>query len=109
MHSSGAAHMFEFTSTYTMSSGHAAVEILTTAPMQFMQFNQARYKDLQIAGGQANEILAQVGALVRAGTPLGGSKPRKMVLAGTSMSAGTLLELPAGAPRVPNARHAAHL
>src|SRR6187455_804636 len=35
MHSSGAAHMFEFTSTYTMSSGHAAVEILTTGPMQF--------------------------------------------------------------------------
>ena len=32
MHSSGAAHMFEFTSTYTMSSGHAAVEMLTTSP-----------------------------------------------------------------------------
>src|SRR5215212_1745670 len=40
MHSSGAAHMFEFTSTYTMASGHAAVEILTTGPMQFTQFNQ---------------------------------------------------------------------
>ena len=32
MHGSGAAHMFEFTSIYTMSSGHAAVEILTTPP-----------------------------------------------------------------------------
>src|SRR5262249_12407928 len=32
MHSSGAAHMFEFTSGYLMSSGHAAVEILTTSP-----------------------------------------------------------------------------
>src|SRR3954470_14283625 len=96
MHSSGAAHMFEFTSTYTMSSGHAAVEILTTSPMQFVDFNQARYKDLQVGGGQASEILAQVGALVRSGTPLAGVKPRKMVLAGTSMSAGTLLNyLPA--------------
>src|SRR5687768_13743171 len=37
MHGSGAAHMFEFTSHYTMSSGHAAVEILTTSPMQFVQ------------------------------------------------------------------------
>ena len=96
MHGSGSAHMFEFTSTYTMSSGHAAVEILTTSPMQFTQFNQARYKDLQVGGGQASEILAQVGALVRTGKPLGGLKVRKMVLAGTSMSAGTLINyLPA--------------
>ena len=96
MHGSGSAHMFEFTSTYTMSSGHAAVEILTTSPMQFVQQNQARYKDLQIGGGQASEILAQVGALVRTGKPLGGLKVRKMVLAGTSMSAGTLINyLPA--------------
>src|SRR4030095_3490706 len=43
------------------------------------------------AGGQASEILAQVGALVRTGKPLGGLKVRKMVLAGTSMSAGTLI------------------
>jgi len=91
MHGSGSAHMFEFTSTYVMSSGHAAVEILTTSPMQFVQQNQARYKDLQIGGGQASEILAQVGALVRTGKPLGGLKVRKMVLAGTSMSAGTLI------------------
>jgi hypothetical protein len=61
-----------------------------------VQQNQARYKDLQIAGGQASEILAQVGALVRTGKPLGGLKVRKMVLAGTSMSAGTLINyLPA--------------
>ena len=96
MHGSGSAHMFEFTSTYTMSSGHAAVEILTTSPAQFVQHNQERYKDLQIAGGQASEILAQVGALVRTGAPLGGLKVRKMVLAGTSMSDGTVINyLPA--------------
>ena len=96
MHGSGAAHMFEFTAHYTMSSGHAAVEILTTSPMQFVQLNEARYKDLQVGGGQASEILAQVGALVRSGKPLGGLRVRKMVLAGTSMSAGTLLNyLPA--------------
>lgn len=28
---------------YTMSSGHAAVEILTTSPMQFVAHNEARY------------------------------------------------------------------
>jgi hypothetical protein len=91
MHGSGAAHMFEFTAHYTMSSGHAAVEILTTSPMPLVEHNAARYKDLQVGGGQASEIIAQVGALVRTGKPLGGRPVRKMVLSGTSMSAGTLL------------------
>jgi len=91
MHSSGAAHMFEYTSTYTMSSGHAAVEILTSGQAQFVQHNEARYKSLQMAGPQTNEILAQVGALIRTGRPLGNLPVRKTVLAGTSMSAGVLL------------------
>ena len=41
MHVSGAAHMFEFTSGYLMDSGHAAVEIVTTSPQQFVAFNAA--------------------------------------------------------------------
>ncbi len=95
MHGSGAAHMFEFTSIYAMSSGHAAVEVLTTPPAQFVALNEARYRDLKLAGGQTNEILAQVGALVRSGTLVGG-QVRKMVLAGTSMTAGVLINyLPA--------------
>jgi hypothetical protein len=91
MHASGSAHMFEFTSMYTMTSGHAAVEILTSGQQQIIQGNQARYKDIQLAGGQTNEIIAQVGALVKTGKPLGGQKVRKMVLSGTSMSAGVVI------------------
>ena len=95
MHGSGAAHMFEFTSIYLMSSGHAAVEVLTTPPAQFVALNEARYKDLRLNGAQTNEILAQVGALVRSGTLVGGPV-RKMVLGGTSMTAGVLINyLPA--------------
>jgi hypothetical protein len=95
MHGSGAAHMFEFASIYTMASGHAAVEILTTPPAQFVALNEARYRDLKLTGAQANEILAQAGALVRGGTLVGGSV-RKMVLGGTSMTAGVLINyLPA--------------
>src|SRR5262245_61729412 len=71
MHGSGAAHMFEFTSIYLMSSGHAAVEVLTTPPSQFVALNEARYKDLKLNGTQTNEILAQVGALVRRGSRVG--------------------------------------
>ncbi len=97
MHSSGAAHAFEYTSVYLMDSGHAAVEILTTSPAQFVAHNSARYADLKIADGQANDILAQVGALMKSDAgPLAGLTVRKMVLAGTSMSSGTLINyLPA--------------
>jgi hypothetical protein len=95
MHGSGSAHMFEFTSNYTMSSGHAAVEILTTPPAQFVALNEARYRDLKLTGAQTNEILAQVGSLVRSGALVGGPV-RKMVLGGTSMTAGVLINyLPA--------------
>jgi hypothetical protein len=97
MHGSGAAHMFEFTSGYLMDAGHAAVEIVTTSPQQFVTFNAARYERMKVVGGQQNEIIAQVGALVRSNKgPLGSLRVRKMVLGGTSMSAGTLINyLPA--------------
>jgi Alpha/beta hydrolase domain len=92
MHSSGAAHAFEFTAAYVMSSGHVAVEILTTSPKQFTDFNAQRYGDLKIEDGQAGDILAQVGALVKSDRgPLGKLKVRKMVLSGSSMSSGTLI------------------
>jgi alpha/beta hydrolase family protein len=96
MHVSGAAHMFEFTSAYLMDSGHAAVEIVTTSPQQFVAFNAERYSSLKVENGQQNEIIAQVGALLRSSkTPLAGPV-RKMVMGGTSMSAGTLINyLPA--------------
>lgn len=95
MHGSGSAHMFEFTSIYTMSSGHAAVEILTTSPAQFVALNEARYRDLKLSGPQTNEILAQIGALVRSGNLVGGPV-RKIVMGGTSMTAGVVINyLPA--------------
>jgi hypothetical protein len=97
MHSSGAAHMFEFTSGYLMDAGHAAVEILTTSPAQFTALNAKRYEKLAIADGQQNEIIAQVASLIRAKSPLtNGAAVRKLVMSGTSMSAGTLINyLPA--------------
>lgn len=107
MHSSGAAHAFEFTAAYVMNSGHAAVEILTTSPSQFVEFNAERYGELEIGDGQANDILAQVGALVKSDHgPFSGLEVRKMVLSGSSMSSGTLINyLPAHAVyRTPDMR-----
>ena len=94
MHPSGNPWMFHFTHVYSMSSGHAGVEILTSATQGFTDFNPERYKDLQIGNGQANEIIAQVGALLKsrqADNPLAGLAVRKMILAGSSASAGVVV------------------
>lgn len=97
MHTSGAAHAFEFTAMYVMDEGHAAVEILTVTPERLTTFNAERYADLKIEDGQANDILAQVGALLKSARgPFGDNAVRKTVLSGSSMSSGTLINyLPA--------------
>ena len=94
MHPSGNAWMFHFTHLYSMTSGHIGVDMLTSNPTAFAERNEGRYGDLQIANGQASEIIAQVGALLKskqASNPLAGLPLRKMVLAGTSASAGVLI------------------
>ena len=94
MHPSGNPWMFHFTHVYSMRSGHAGVEILTSATQGFTESNPERYKDLQIGNGQANEIIAQVGALLKsrqADNPLAGLSVRKMILAGSSASAGVVV------------------
>jgi hypothetical protein len=95
MHPSGAAHMFEFTSTYTMSSGHAAVEIVTAGLEQFVTLNKQRYGDLKVGQDQVPEILAQIGSLLKqtqgSSNPLAGLAVRKMVLGGTSATAAVLI------------------
>ena len=99
MHPSGNAWMFHFTHRYSMTAGHIGLDILTSTHVPFTEFNPERYKGLQVGPGQASEILAQVGALIRSqasGNPLAGLPLRKMILAGTSASAGVLVNyLPA--------------
>jgi len=94
MHPSGNPWMFHFTHTYSMTEGHIGLEILTSATQAFTEFNAERYKDLSVATGQAGEIIAQVGALMksrRADNPLAGLPIRKMILAGSSASAGVVV------------------
>ena len=94
MHPSGNPWMFHFTHTYSMTEGHIGLEILTSATQGFTEFNAERYKDLSTANGQAGEIIAQVGALLkskRADNPLAGLPIRKMVLAGSSASAAVVV------------------
>ena len=94
MHPSGNAWMFHFTHVYTMTSGHIGLDVLTSTPVPFAEFNPERYKDLQVLPGQATEILAQVGALMKskqADNPLAGLPVRRMILAGTSASAAVVV------------------
>ena len=99
MHPSGNPWMFHFTHTYSMTEGHIGLEILTSATQGFTEFNPERYKDLSTSPAQTNEILAQVGALIkstRKDNPLAGLAVRKMILTGSSASAGVVVNyLPA--------------
>jgi hypothetical protein len=93
MHPTGNSWMFHFLHTYAMSQGHITVEIVTASVPLFTQANAERYKTLAIAPAQVNEILAQVGALVKkdgSHGPLEGLPMRKMILMGTSASAAAL-------------------
>ncbi len=93
MHPSGSAHLFEFTSMYSMDAGHAVVEIVTGGLGLLSEHNAARYADIAVAGNQVTEILAQFGAMLRESesSPLANLEIRKMVLAGTSATAGVLI------------------
>src|SRR2546425_5389693 len=99
MHPSGNPWMFHFTHTYSMTEGHIGLEILTSATQGFTEYNPERYKDLSVSNGQANEIIAQVGALIKSkekDNPLAGLAVRKMILTGSSASAGVVVNyLPA--------------
>jgi hypothetical protein len=94
MHPSGSAHMFEMTSIYTMTSGHAAVDIAAGGLQQVIDANPERYKGFQVGNAQISEIIAQVGALVKSknpDNPFAGLTVKKMVLGGTSATAATLI------------------
>src|SRR5205814_5885952 len=73
--------------------GDISMEILVGTPQLLQTANMERYKGLALTGGQTNEILAQVGALIKQNPkdgPLEGLPVRKMTLMGTSQSAGTV-------------------
>lgn len=90
MHPSGNPWVFHFTQVYAMTTGVIGLEILTSTPAGLAAANAARYKDLVIPNGAANDILAQVGTLLksdRKDNPFNGVGVRRMILAGSSASA----------------------
>ena len=65
MHPSGNPWVFHNTHVYSMTTGVIGLELLTAASPGLVASNEARYKDLVIPEGSANDIIAQVGALLK--------------------------------------------
>ena len=92
-HAGGRSLVFEWSRISILTRRHVFVEIVHGANnvAQLKMFNAERYKTLQVAQGQANEILAQVGLVLKTrGGVLGPYDVRRVTLMGTSASSGTV-------------------
>ena len=97
MHASGNSWMFYFTRIYMMKNGHISVEIdpqKDGTEATVVKANPERYKAINLSDqAQTNEIIAQVGALLKGNgptSPLAGLRVRHLFLMGTSQSSATL-------------------
>jgi hypothetical protein len=95
MHTNGRALIFEWSHDSILTRGHIFVEIPTAAVnvASMKTFNPTRYASLSIPlGSQANDIIAQFGALIKSNNTVGGwlaTYPiRHVTLMGTSASSG---------------------
>jgi hypothetical protein len=93
LHSGGRSLIFEWSRVSILMRGHIFVEIPHSAGniALFKAFNADRYAALSIVAGQANEILAQVGRLIKSDAePFASYDIERVTLMGTSASSGTV-------------------
>lgn len=93
LHAGGRSLIFEWSRVSILTRRHMFVEIVhSPANIGLLKtFNAERYAPLTISSGQTNEILAQVGMLVKSGTgPFAAYRVRQATLMGTSASSGTV-------------------
>jgi hypothetical protein len=110
LHAGGRSLIFEWSRQSILTRNHMFVEIVhSAANVNLLKtFNAARYASLNIAMGQTNEVIAQVGRLIKSTTgPFATYGVRRATLMGTSASSGTVrtylgahpnLRLPDGKP-----------
>lgn len=110
LHAGGRSLIFEWSRVSILTRHHIFVEIVhSPANIGLLKaFNPERYDGLSISPGQTNEIIAQVGRLLKSGTgPFGSYRVRFATLMGTSASSGTVrtyleahgnLRMPDGGP-----------
>jgi hypothetical protein len=92
-HAGGRSLIFEWSRVSVLTRHHLFVEIVHSAANvnTLKMFNAERYASLNIANGQANEIIAQVGRLMKAKAgPFAAYDITRVTLMGTSASSGTV-------------------
>jgi hypothetical protein len=93
LHSGGRSLVFEWSRVSILTRNHAFVEIVhSPANINLLKgFNAERYAPLNIVQGQTNEVIAQVGMLIKArGASLAPYDVQRVTLMGTSASSGTV-------------------
>jgi hypothetical protein len=93
LHAGGRSLVFEWSRVSILTRNHAFVEIVhSPANVNLLKtFNAERYAPLSIVQGQTNEVIAQVGMLIKArGASLASYDVRRVTLMGTSASSGTV-------------------
>jgi len=93
LHAGGRSLVFEWSRVSILTRRHMFVEIVhSPANINLLKtFNAERYGSLRIEMGQTNDVIAQVGMLIKSGTgPFSAYKVQKITLMGTSASSGTV-------------------
>ena len=93
LHAGGRSLIFEWSRQSILSRNHMFVEIVhSPANINLLRaFNAERYASLNIAMGQANEVIAQIGRLIKSKSgPFAAYDVRRATLMGTSASSGTV-------------------
>ena len=93
LHSGGRSLIFEWSRLSILTRKHMFVEIVhSPANITLLKnFNGERYATLSIAAGQTNEVIAQIGRLIKSKTgPFAPYDVRRVTLMGTSASSGTV-------------------
>jgi hypothetical protein len=93
LHAGGRSLVFEWSRLSILTRNHMFVEIVhSPANITLLKnFNAERYASLNIAAGQTNEVIAQVGRLIKSKTgPFAPYDIQRITLMGTSASSGTV-------------------
>src|SRR5215213_4026318 len=93
LHAGGRSLIFEWSRQSILTRNHMFVEIVhSAANINLLKtFNAERYASLNIAMGQTNDVIAQVGRLLKSKTgPFAAYDVRRVTLMGTSASSGTV-------------------
>ncbi len=93
LHAGGQSLVFEWSRQSILTRNHMFVEIVHSGGNVNLlkTFNAERYASLNIAIGQTNEVIAQVGRLIKSKTgPFSAYDVRRTTLMGTSASSGTV-------------------